>query len=77
MSIGGHILVLAIAFGMYFLPLIVAALRKHRQLPAIAMVDILLGWTVLGWIGALVWALTSPATPQVVIVQQQPSAPQT
>jgi hypothetical protein len=53
---------------MYFLPTIVAMARKHRQLPAIALLNIFLGWTVLFWILSLVWALTSPA--QVVVIQQ-------
>ena len=36
-------------------------------MPAIAGVNFLLGWTVIGWIGAFIWALTpitgaAPAT---------------
>ena len=67
----GQLMLLA----MYLLPTIVAGFRKHRQIPAIALLNIVLGWTILGWIGAFIWALTSPATPQVVIVQQQPPTP--
>lgn len=50
---------------LYFLPMTVAALRKHHDGGAIAVLNLLLGWTVLGWIVSLVWALTairSPAT---------------
>lgn len=42
----------------YFVPAIVAGLRDHRSVWAIFVLDLLLGWTVLGWIVALVWSFT-------------------
>ena|GEM_PF-1246549 len=42
---------------LYFIPSIVAIAARHRQVPAIVALNLLLGWTVLGWIGALIWAL--------------------
>jgi hypothetical protein len=50
----------------YLLPTLVAAWRSHHQTAAIFALNLLLGWTVLGWIIALVWELTAtkgPATP--------------
>ena len=44
---------------VYFLPTIVASNRKHRQATAIGALNLLLGWTILGWVVALVWALMS------------------
>lgn len=44
---------------VYLLPTVVAAAREHHQGGAIAVLNILLGWTVLGWIAALVWAATA------------------
>jgi hypothetical protein len=44
----------------YFLPTAVAYWRHHPNALAIAALNILLGWTVLGWVGALVWSLTQP-----------------
>jgi hypothetical protein len=44
---------------VYFLPVIVAGLRSHRNIGAIAVLNLLLGWTLLGWIGALIWSATS------------------
>jgi hypothetical protein len=41
----------------YFLPFIIAAVRNHRNAPAIFLLNLLLGWTLLGWIGALIWAV--------------------
>jgi branched-subunit amino acid transport protein AzlD len=43
---------------LYLLPFIIAKTRKHRNAAAIGVLNLLLGWTVLGWIGALVWACT-------------------
>jgi len=42
----------------YLFPSYVASLRGHRKLIPIAAVNLLLGWTILGWIAALVWSLT-------------------
>jgi T4 superinfection immunity protein len=41
----------------YFIPVIVAIARKHRFAPVIALLNILLGWTVLGWLAAMIWAV--------------------
>jgi hypothetical protein len=46
---------------LYLLPLYEAWRRQHRSLAALAALNVLLGWTLLGWVGALVWALASPA----------------
>lgn len=50
---------LALVIGGYFLPTIVASNRKHRNRGAIGMLNLLLGWTLLGWIIALIWAMTA------------------
>jgi len=47
----------------YFLPTIVARGREHRQMIAIAVLNALLGWTVLGWVVALVWACMAQPEP--------------
>lgn len=41
---------------LYLLPGIVASRRKKANRQAIWVVTILLGWTVIGWIAALIWA---------------------
>jgi hypothetical protein len=52
-----HLLIL-IVLVPYFLPTIIAIVRKKRNTTAIVVLNLLLGWTVVGWIVALVWALT-------------------
>jgi hypothetical protein len=44
---------------IYFIPAIVAGARGHRQSLAIFMLNLLLGWTCLGWVAAIVWACTA------------------
>jgi len=51
------IVVFIIAMGVYMLPTIVGSLRKKKNIGAIAVLNFFLGWTVIGWIVALMWAV--------------------
>jgi hypothetical protein len=42
---------------MYFLPSIIALARSKRDALAIFLLNLFLGWSVIGWIVALVWAV--------------------
>jgi hypothetical protein len=46
--------VVAVGVLLYFIPTIIG--WKKRNAVAIIAVNILLGWTVIGWLAALVWA---------------------
>jgi Superinfection immunity protein len=48
-----------ILVGIYFAPTILALLRGHLSLLGIFLLNLFAGWTVLGWLIALVWAGTS------------------
>jgi hypothetical protein len=48
------------ALALYLAPAFVARHRRHRQAGAIAVLNVLLGWTLLGWAAALVWAHAAP-----------------
>ncbi|WP_394763553.1 superinfection immunity protein [Phenylobacterium sp.] len=52
-----------IAFVIYWLPTINAFTRHHRQRAAIAGLNFFGGWTVIGWIVAMVWSMTAQDTP--------------
>lgn len=57
-------LVLPAVLCLYLLPSLVAAARQHRNGGAIGALNILLGWTILGWVVALVWSLTDDTRPR-------------
>jgi hypothetical protein len=44
-------------FVLYFLPAIVAFARSKRDAASILVLNFFLGWTAIGWVIALVWAL--------------------
>ena len=50
---------LIVGLAVYFAPALTAQARRHRERGAIAVLNLFLGWTVLGWVGALVWSFTS------------------
>ena len=41
---------------IYFLPWFVARSRRHHATDAIFIANLVLGWTFLGWFGALAWS---------------------
>lgn len=53
-----------LVFGViiYFVPTIVAGFRDHHSQAPIFALNLFLGWSVLGWVGALVWSLTATRT---------------
>lgn len=51
--------ILIVALVLYFLPWFIASKRDHPNETAIALLNLFLGWTFLGWVAALVWAATS------------------
>jgi hypothetical protein len=44
---------------LYLLPLVIAVARGHLNTAALGALNVLLGWTVLGWVAAFVWALSA------------------
>jgi hypothetical protein len=55
----GFWLVLGFMFGIYLAPLIIATVRGHHRCPWIGLVNFAGGWTIVGWIAALVWSVTT------------------
>jgi hypothetical protein len=50
-----HLAILAL---LYFLPTIVASHRGHN-VTGILLLNLLFGWTIIGWWAILIWALIS------------------
>jgi len=75
-SSGGAVVGFIILLALYFVPSIVGFARGHHNKWAIFALNLLLGWTGLGWIGALVWSLTRPAPqPQTIHVYHDQAEP--
>jgi uncharacterized membrane-anchored protein YitT (DUF2179 family) len=54
----GGFLVAACWMAFYLLPSFIASARKHRSWMVIFALNILFGWTFIGWAFALIWSLT-------------------
>lgn len=52
----GPIVIVIIGVILYFLPTIIGRQKKNSN--AIFALNLLLGWTLIGWVVSLVWALT-------------------
>jgi hypothetical protein len=55
---------------LYLLPVLIGAARRVPDLGAVAVINILLGWTLAGWAVALAMSLRSvrPGPPAVQVV---------
>jgi hypothetical protein len=55
-----HLIILLVVgtplLAINFLPTIIAGVRKVRNFGWILTINLLLGWTVIGWVVALIWA---------------------
>ena len=60
-----ELLVMLVVFVPYFLPTIIAVSRKKTNIVGIVLTNVLLGWTVVGWIIALVWAVSTERIDQI------------
>lgn len=50
---------LFLSLAIYFIPVVIAYVRKHKDILPIALLTIFIGWTFLGWLAALLWSLNS------------------
>lgn len=62
-AVGGMLLVLSFLIVGYFIPMVIAIARRHRNVAPITIVNVFFGWSVLGWFIALIWAFTSDVYP--------------
>ncbi|MBQ3073630.1 MAG: superinfection immunity protein [Ruminococcus sp.] len=62
------VIVLAVSAALYMLPAIVAFIRKKENKIAIAVLNLLLGWSMIAWVIALVLALTKDKKPEVIVI---------
>ena len=48
---------------VYLVPSMIAQRYQHPKQPAILMLNVALGWTIVGWVIALLWALNPNHAP--------------
>lgn len=51
----------------HFIPTIIALARSHHDGFAIFLTNLLLGWTVIGWVIALIWSVTAIRRPVTMV----------
>jgi predicted membrane protein len=66
------IFLLCLGFFFYFIPTFVARSRGHKDLGAIFFINLFIGWTLLGWLICLIWAMSGE---NVVVVQTREATP--
>lgn len=54
------VFLLVVGLFIFLLPTLVALWVRHTQRVFIILLNLLLGWTAVGWIGAMVWAFIDP-----------------
>lgn len=59
MELGMLIFVIIAGGVIYFLPTVVATSRNHKNMASVFLLNLLTGWTFLGWVGSLVWAVSA------------------
>jgi Superinfection immunity protein len=52
---------------LYLAPTFLSAARGHHNSTAIFLLNLFLGWTVIGWVAALVWAATAVRSGRLTI----------
>lgn len=52
------IFLVVFSLGIYFIPTLIAVGRPCRHLAGIVLLNFFLGWTFVGWVGALIWAVS-------------------
>jgi hypothetical protein len=60
-TFGFFLPIFGFGFLMYFLPTIIAFARSKRDAVSILALNFFLGWTLIGWVISLVWALKQDA----------------
>jgi len=69
----GALILIVLLVGAYFLPLIIAGLRKVPNVGSVAVINVFLGWTFIGWVVAMAMACRS-ADRNIVVHQYGASA---
>jgi uncharacterized membrane protein YqaE (UPF0057 family) len=69
--------ILVMLLGIYLVPTIVALARGHSSTAAVIIINVFLGWTLVGWVLALAWAAAhfTPKPLPILDLGQYPRLP--
>jgi hypothetical protein len=59
------LIIVGVTLGGYFLPAIIAFGRQHQHRVPILLTNLFLGWTLIGWVAALVWSAMPVSNPKL------------
>lgn len=62
-GVAGAAMLFFIGAVLYFLPTINGKSRKHPNMDSIFLLNLFLGWTLIGWVAALVWSASAISKP--------------
>lgn len=60
-----ELLIIILGLSIYFLPAIIG--RKHRNFSSILLLNLFLGWTFIGWIVAIIWAVSKDKKETIIV----------
>jgi RsiW-degrading membrane proteinase PrsW (M82 family) len=66
------ILLAFVAFFIHFLPTFIAGNRHVQNFWWILLINFFFGWTLIGWVVALIWALNDAPRYVAIIPQSRP-----
>ena len=73
---GALVMIIITGLVLYFIPAFVATTRRMPNAGAITVINLFAGWTLVGWVGALVmacWPKPQPVVHQTIYAAQAPA----
>ena len=61
------ILMLLVIILIYMLPTLIAFGREHPLRQEVLVLNLLLGWTLIGWVGVFLWASLARTEDQAIL----------
>ncbi len=55
--------VVVVTLLIYFVPSFIALVRRHTYLKQVLVLNVVLGWSTIGWVALLVWAFAGGEIP--------------
>lgn len=68
----GVLVLLFVGFMIYFMPSLNAHHRRHPNFNSILLLNLFLGWTLIGWVVSIVWSASSIATVEPIRARPAP-----